>query len=66
MSPVTHGDAGSRTLAGRAAVVDPPSSRMRNGAVGRSWKSDRKTVNVKAHITKNLRVKRRSALTGGV
>ena len=30
----------------------PPSSRTRNGAVGSSWNSERKTVNVKPHITK--------------
>jgi hypothetical protein len=49
-----------------AAVVVPPSSRIRNGAVGSSWKSERKTVNVNPHITKNRRVKRRSFGTGGV
>jgi hypothetical protein len=38
---------------------------MRKGAVGRSWKSDRKTVNVNPHITKKRRVKSRS-LTAGV
>jgi hypothetical protein len=43
-----------------AAVVDPPSSRIRKGAVGRSWKKERKTVNVNPHITKNRRVKRGS------
>ena len=30
----------------------PPSSRMWNGAVGSSWNAERKTVNVKPHITK--------------
>ena len=35
-----------------ASAVLPPRSRMRKGAVGSSWKSDRKTVNVKPHIMK--------------
>src|SRR5207237_8851020 len=33
---------------------------MWNGAVGSSWKTDRKTVNVKPHITKKRGVKSRS------
>jgi hypothetical protein len=43
-----------------AAAVDPPSSRIRKGAVGRSWNSDRKTENVNPHMRKNGREKRRS------
>jgi hypothetical protein len=31
---------------------------MRNGAVGRSWNSDRKTENVNPHMRKNGREKR--------
>src|SRR4029453_8562022 len=42
------------------ANVDPPRSRMWNGAVGRSWNADRKTVNVNPHMTKKCGVNRRS------
>jgi hypothetical protein len=33
---------------------------MWNGAVGSSWKADRKTVKLNPHITKKYGVKRRS------
>src|SRR3954468_6609214 len=42
------------------ANVDPPSSWMRNGAVGSSWNAERKTVNVKPHMMKKRGVKSRS------
>jgi hypothetical protein len=42
-----------------ATKVLPPSSRIRNGAVGRSWKRERNTVNVKPHMRKKRGVKRR-------
>ena len=43
-----------------ATAVLPPRSRIRKGAVGSSWKSDRKTVNVKPHI-----MKKRGVNSGG-
>src|SRR3954468_19954494 len=48
------------------ANVDPPSSWMRNGAVGSSWNAERKTVNVKPHMTKKRGVKSRSDMNGEV
>src|SRR6516165_1979293 len=42
------------------ANVLPPSARMWNGAVGKSWNADRNTVKEKPHITKKRGVKRRS------
>src|SRR5262245_47621086 len=42
-----------------AAVVPPPSARIRNGAVGSSWKAERKTVNENPHKTKKRGVNRR-------
>src|SRR6266849_9646536 len=42
------------------ANVLPPSSRMRKGAVGRSWNAERNTVKVKPHITKKRGVNSRS------
>src|SRR5438874_2448771 len=41
------------------AKVDPPRSRMRNGAVGNSWNADRNTVKVNPHMTKKRGVKSR-------
>ena len=35
-----------------ASAVLPPRSRMRKGAVGSSWNSDRNTVKVNPHIRK--------------
>src|SRR2546428_427884 len=40
----------------------PPRARIRNGAVGRSWNADRKTVKLNAHITKKRGGKGRSRL----
>jgi hypothetical protein len=34
---------------------------MRKGAVGRSWKAERKTVKVNPHMVKKRGVKRRSS-----
>src|SRR3954447_22481725 len=42
------------------ANVDPPSSWMRNGAVGSSWNAERNTVKVKPHMTKKRGVNKRS------
>jgi len=38
----------------------PPRSRMRNGATGRSWKTDRNTEKLNPHITKKRGVNSRS------
>src|SRR3954470_20036061 len=48
------------------ANVDPPSSWMRNGAVGSSWNAERNTVKVKPHMTKKRGVKSRSDMNGEV
>src|SRR5207248_801920 len=40
-----------------AAAVPPPSSRMRNGAVGKSWKADTKMVKLSAHMARKCGVK---------
>src|SRR5262245_49820572 len=42
------------------ANVLPPSARIRNGAVGKSWNAERKTMKEKPHITKKRSVNRRS------
>src|SRR3954468_13842530 len=43
-----------------AAKVVPPSSWIRNGAVGSSWNAERNTVKVKPHMTKKRGVNHRS------
>src|SRR5688572_19097861 len=49
-----------------AATSLPPSDRMRNGAVGKSWKAARKTVKLKPHIRKKRGVNSLSICVSGL
>src|SRR5258708_18691754 len=70
MAPVSGADAADAYVRNPRkspeANVDPPSSRMRNGAVGSSWNAERKTVKVKPHMTKKRGVNNRSDMNAEV